>query len=98
MKRIKYLLLGFVLGGASVAGALQYHVVQTTEGLQFIPKVTSTLSDTYVDVRAFGVSDWNEHRPLVDAIIKDDRQDILKNAAVDGIKQEVDNLLDNLGS
>jgi len=35
---------------------------------------------------------------LVDAIIKDDRQDILKNAAVDGIKQEVDNLLDNLGS
>jgi len=43
MKRIKYLLLGFVLGGASVAGALQYHVVQTTEGLQFIPKVTSTL-------------------------------------------------------
>ncbi len=98
MKRIKYLLLGIVIGGASVAGALQYHVVQTAEGLQFVPKVDSTLTDTYVDIRSFGVDDWNEHRPLVDALIKADRQDILKGAAVDGIRQGVDNLLDRLGS
>ncbi len=98
MKRIKYLLLGFVLGVASVAGALQFHVLQTAEGLQVVPKVDSTLTDTYVDIRTFGVSEWNEHRPLVDALIKADRQDILKGAAVDGIKQGVDKLLDRMGA
>lgn len=98
MKRIKYLVLGIVLGGAAVAGALQYHLLQTTEGMVLVPKTDSTLSDTYVDIRDFGVSEWNEHRNIVDALLKADRQDVLKGSAVDGIKQSVDNILDRLGS
>lgn len=98
MKGIKYLLLGIVLGGATVAGALQYHLLNTSEGFVLVPKTSSTLADTYVDIRSFGISEWNEHREIVDAIIKADRQDILQNSAVDGIKESVDNLLDRLGS
>lgn len=98
MKRIKYLLLGVILGGATVAGALHYHLLQTSEGLVLVPKTGSTLSDTYIDIRNFGVSEWNEHRHVVDALIKADRQDVLQGSAMDGIKQSVDNLLDRLGS
>ncbi len=98
MKGIKYLLLGIVLGGATVAGALQYHLLNTSEGLVLVPKTNSTLSDTYVDIRSFGISEWNEHRQIVDAIIKADRQEILQNSAVDGIKDSVDSLLDRLGA
>lgn len=98
MKGIKYLLLGIVLGGATVAGALQYHLLNTVEGLVLVPKTNSTLSDTYVDIRSFGVSEWNEHRQVVDAILKADRQDILSDSAVEGFKDSVDKLFDRLGS
>ncbi len=98
MKRIKYLLLGMILGGAAVFAALKYHVLRTASGFEVVPKVEASLSDTYVDVREFGAGDWTEHEQLVAAILRADREDILQNAAVDQLRQTVDGLLDRIGS
>ena len=94
MKRLSGLIAGLLLGGAFVYGALNYHLVQTDDGYELIPKTAPTFADTWVDVRDFSLRDWYEHRDLAKAVIRADRQDLLGASAADDLVSGMSGLLD----
>lgn len=72
---------GIAVGGALVYGAISYHVINTQDGLNFVPKVTAGFEDTYVDIRGFGLDDWTRHRALAMALIKAGKADLMGDTA-----------------
>jgi len=88
-------LFGFLLGGATVFFSLHYHVVRAEDGVQFVPKVTSTFSETYVDIRSYGLGDWMEHPNLALALERDGKSELLRGAAKQSIGNAVEGVLDS---
>lgn len=98
MRRIKTFVLGVVTGALVIYGATNYHLVRAREGLHLVPKTSSRMAETYVDIRNFDVSDWAEHPQLALALIQADRQDLVENAAADALHHGLQRLLDSDGS
>ena len=96
MGRLTFLLVGIVLGGALSYGALRYHLVRAQDGWHAIPRTAPTLDDPVVDVRGFGVAEWNAHRELSYAIVRAGRTELLHRAAVDDVKRAMDSALRGL--
>jgi hypothetical protein len=97
MGRFGSFVLGIIVGGVLVFGSQRYHVVRSKEGVQLIPKISTTFADTYVDIREFGFSDWTKHKSLAAAIIQS-RQDHLMGESTaddfrDGIRSAIDRLI-----
>lgn len=90
MGRVIIFLSGIALGAALTFGALRYHFVRAEDGWHPITRTAPTLDDLVVDVRGFGVQEWNAHRELAYAIIQDDRADLIQRAAVDDLRRTVD--------
>ena len=76
--------------------SLKYHVVRADDGIHLIPKLQSDFSQTYVDVREFSPSDWNEHRELAVALVRADKGHLLSDSALGTVRTAVDNVLNNL--
>jgi len=98
MGRFGSFLLGVVIGGAAVFGTLKYHVVYADDGVHIVPKVFAGFDDIFVDVRGFDFSDWNEHKSLAAALVKADKQHLLKDAAANQLQESVDSLLNGFSS
>jgi hypothetical protein len=96
MSKLGTLVLGGLVGGAGVFGALNYHVLRTADGYEFIPKASATFDDTYVDVRAFGVSDWVDHADLSKAVVKADKQHLIKDSSVNSVLNGLSNMVDGI--
>lgn len=64
MRRLFWTLSGVALGCALMWGAFQYHLVRTTSGFVLVPKQQLGLTDAYVDVRTWTISDWSKHPDL----------------------------------
>jgi hypothetical protein len=92
MKRLLLFVVGIVIGGAAVYGSLEYHVVRTADGFVTIRKVNPNWSDTYVDVRSFGVEDWTSHKDLVQALIAAKKQQVFGDAAEGPLKEKFSDL------
>ena len=97
MGRAGSFVAGCVVGGAAIFTSLKYHVVQTNEGFELVPKLTASFSESYVDVRKFTPSDWNEHKSLVAAIVKADKSQILGDSTADHLRDGAKDVLANLG-
>jgi hypothetical protein len=97
MNRFSCLVVGIVLGAGLVYGALSYHVLRTDKGFEFIPKAEATFGETYLDVRAFGVSHWTEHPKVAQAVVKAGKEELLEDAATHSLRQGVNNLLERFG-
>lgn len=89
MNRIGTFMLGFLVGAITIYGALHYHIVRTNDGVQLIPKLTSTLSETYVDIRDFGVEQWSQHQTLALAIARAGKSELLQGA----VTQQLDDIV-----
>ena len=96
MSRISSLVVGVVLGGAGIYGAFNYHVVKTDAGFELVRKSTASLSDTYVDIRNFGVSDWATHPALSADIVAAEKTGLLCQSASTTVQGEVRNLLNEI--
>lgn len=88
------LIVGALLGAGGVYGALNYHVLRTDNGIQFVAKSESTLKDTYVDTRQFGVGDWMDHPQLAEDLVKAGKQDIMSDAAAESLEQGFNEMFD----
>jgi hypothetical protein len=97
MGRFGNFLIGVVVGGLVTFMALKYHVVRTADGYELVPKLSAGFSETYVDVRSFGVSDWSNHKSLVAAIVAADKQEILQNSSAESLTEGVQEMLKGLG-
>ncbi len=93
MKTLRGFVLGVIVGGLVVFFAPRYHVLRTDEGVEVVPKVTSTFTDTYVDTREFGVSEWNDHKLVAAALVAADKSDILQDAGQQGVLDGIENIL-----
>jgi hypothetical protein len=98
MSRLGSLLLGVALGAALVYGALNYHVLRTAEGLEFVPKLSATFSETYLDVRQYKVSDWADHELVARAVVKSGKDHLLKDAATRSVQEGINSLWDKVRS
>jgi hypothetical protein len=93
MKRLSTFVMGMIAGGLLFWGALSYHLVHARDGIHLVPKVQSTLTDTYVDIRQFGPAEWLQHADVAQALQAAGRADLIKAAAEDALKTGIDKLL-----
>lgn len=94
--RLSMFCLGFVIGGAAVYVSLHFHVVRADDGTHLVPKLRSTFGQSYVDVRNFGVEDWNEHRELALAVAQAGHGSMLRGVAVQPVLDAMNGFLDQL--
>jgi hypothetical protein len=95
MGRIKWFVLGAVAGSGMTMASLKYHFLYTNGGLKAVPKQSATLSETFLDVRDFGASDWAEHEKVMAAVMSHDPA-ILESAAVNSIRDGLDRWVDRI--
>jgi hypothetical protein len=96
MNRIGTFFLGFLIGAVTIYAALHYHIVRTHGGVELIPKVTSTLSETYVDIRDFGFQEWSQHQTLAAAIAHAGKAELLQGAVTQPLQDAVGGVLEQL--
>lgn len=97
MSRLGALLLGCVIGGTGVYVSLKYHVLRTDKGFELVPKLTANFSDTYFDVRGFGIQDWTEHKSLAAAVVNSGKKDLFTDSASDSLSSGLQSVLQDLG-
>ncbi len=90
---MKRLIVGALIGGALVYGALQYHIVRAAKGHYLVPKTSVTFSDSYVDVRDFGVADWASHRELAEAVLDSGNEELIESVAIGTAGTVLDRIL-----
>jgi hypothetical protein len=96
MGRLAIFILGMAVGGGMVYGAERYHVLRTSQGLETVPKLSASFSETYVDVRGFGASDWADHQGLAADVLRAHKEYLIQDAVADKVRQKVDGLLQDL--
>jgi hypothetical protein len=73
----RFAFFALVMGGWGLA-ALSLHVVRTPEKIGLIPKERLGFTDTYVDARAWKLSDLSQHPDLVKRVLEADKADLFK--------------------
>jgi hypothetical protein len=85
-------ILGFLVGAATLYGALNLHIVRAQDGHHVLRKSTLAARDTYVDIRPFGVNEWKDHLELADAMRKAGKDDLVKGAAESAVRRTLEGL------
>ncbi len=93
---MRQFIFGMVCGAAMLYIAMHYHVVRGKDGVTLIPKISNNLSNVYVDVREFGLSDWKEHKTLAAAVLQSDQSAMLDDASLTSFRESVRGLVDGL--
>ena len=93
MRRLPTFIFGMIVGGLLIYGGLNYHIINAPSGLHLVPKVKSTLTATYVDIRGWGVAEWMQHQDIAAALLSAERQDLMQSAAEDSIRTGLDRIL-----
>ncbi|HTQ39406.1 MAG TPA: hypothetical protein VMJ32_10275 [Pirellulales bacterium] len=94
MGRMFFMFVGIVVGAVGIFMALNYHLLETSTGLQLCPKRSASLSETYVDIRKFTAADWASHPTLTADIAAAEKQHLMGEspaAAVEGSVHEMIN-------
>jgi hypothetical protein len=87
---------GMICGATLLFIAMHYHVVRGKDGVFLVPKITNNLSDVYVDIRQYDLSDWKEHKPLAAAIMQSNRSHLLEDASLGSFRESTRALVDGL--
>ena len=82
MNRFAFLVIGMVLGGLLTVGAQSYHIVHADNGLNLVQKRHASLSDTYIDVRHWGIAEWAQHPDLLWSLHQSQKSDVLGDTPV----------------
>lgn len=80
MYRVTWLFAGIVIGAVGILGAQSYHFIHTKDGIKVVAKRHASLTDTYLDVRSWGLADWTKHPDLMVALTQNNRQDIFQSS------------------
>jgi hypothetical protein len=93
MSRLSSFLLGAVTGAALLYAAMNFQVMRAGDGFHFVAKRPARLSETFVDIRAFSMTDWAGHPQLATALVQADKQYLLGDSAAGAIQEGVNQLL-----
>ncbi|MEX1041399.1 MAG: hypothetical protein WDZ51_12245 [Pirellulaceae bacterium] len=94
--RISAFVLGLLVGAAIVYGGLKYHFIRADDGIHVVPKSSAEFSDAYVDIRGWGVQQWNEHRGLAVAVAQAQKPELFQNTASETMRKQIDAVVEGL--
>lgn len=89
MFRLPTFVLGMITGAALLHVATNYHIVRANDGMHLIAKQPARLSETYVDIRSFGVNEWANHAQLASALVQANQQQLVTNSAAGALNEAV---------
>ena len=89
---------GMICGAGMLYVAMHYHVVRGNEGVFLVSKISNNLSDVYVDISNFELSDWQEHKPLAAAMLRSNKAHLLEDASLTGFNSSVSSMVNGLFS
>jgi hypothetical protein len=87
---------GMICGGALLFGAMHYHFIRGNDGISLVPKISNNLSDIYVDIREFQLTDWQQHKPLAAAILDSNQAHLLEDSSLNSFRESMRGLVDGL--
>lgn len=91
MKNLKPFLLGSIAGCGAMFMALQYHVVQSHDGLQLIPRTPQvSLGLAWADVREWDAETWTERPELARALVAHGSSDLISESVARAIANSSD--------
>jgi hypothetical protein len=82
-----------VAGAALLQGATNYHIVRASDGFHIVPKQPARLAETYVDIRAFSMTDWAARPQLASAMVQANQQQLLGDSATTTLQEKAKQLL-----
>lgn len=96
MSRFPSFVAGLLVGAVMVYVSLKFHIVRANDGFHMIPKLSAEFGETYVDIRQFNLTDWDDHPSLAIAITRADKGELLQNSASESLRHAVDGVLNTL--
>ncbi|HEY2826739.1 MAG TPA: hypothetical protein VGJ04_03995 [Pirellulales bacterium] len=96
MGRISVMFGGIIIGGGAIFGAFNYHLLQTSTGLQLCPKRSASLSETYVDIRKFTATDWASHPSLSADIVAAQKQHLLGESPTTAVENSFHQIINEV--
>ena len=96
MGKVYAFLLGVAAGFGLYHMALSYHVIRANDGLHLTPKVSQTLSNTYIDIRGMSLAEQAEHPAVLAAIAQsgdEALQQELLGGTIEGVAEQAEGLL-----
>lgn len=96
MRRLFWLFIGVVIGGAAILTAFNFHILKTDKGFEMVPKESLGLSDSYVDIRKFSAADWANHKQLAADMVAAEKAHLIGDAAQQSIGDELKVWLDKV--
>jgi len=91
MKNLKPIILGSFAGAGLMFVALQYHVIQSHDGLQLVPRAPrASLGLAYADVREWKAEQWSDRPELARALVAHGASDLI----ADSVKRDIADSLD----
>jgi len=93
MARLSSFLTGMAVGALLCYGATNFHVIRAQDGIHFVHKLPPRLSEAFVDVRSFSLSDWSAHPQLAAALVQDNKQHVIQGAAAQSVQNGVEQFL-----
>lgn len=94
--RIACFFAGLFVGAVMIYCGLKFHIVRADDGIHFVPKLSAKLSEAYIDVREWDITQWNEHRGLAAAITQAEKSHFFQDAASQTLHSQINSALDVL--
>ncbi|HZZ28275.1 MAG TPA: hypothetical protein VFE46_09770 [Pirellulales bacterium] len=96
MGRLFFLFFGFIIGAIVIFGAFNFHVLETSSGLQLCPKRSASLSETYIDIRKFTAADWASHPTLSADIVAAEKQHLMGESPTTAVENTVHEMINEV--
>lgn len=94
MKRLTSFFAGMFVGAVGLYVMMSYHLVRASDGFHFVPKIAAKLDQPYYDIRQYTLQDWQTHQPLMLAILKANKGNLVQDSSLDGFKRSAQGMLD----
>ncbi|MDG1893720.1 MAG: hypothetical protein P8J37_02310 [Fuerstiella sp.] len=90
MGKFKPFLFGALLGAGVVFIGLQYHIVQSHEGVRVVPRTPQhAIGLAYVDIRNWGAEQWTDRPELARALVAHGSTDLVASSVTEGLVESI---------
>ena len=73
--------------------AMNFHVVRARDGFHMVNKQPPRMSEAYVDVRSFGMTEWAGHPQLATALVQANKPQLLGDSAGGAIQEGLNQIM-----